>query len=265
MRINDFIGKTASRIVGSSNAKIVLITKEKENQFKLVLFSEDKEKILRTIYSVNISNLPEGSVSQIKAIINDAVRREIIKKNEYVFCVTDQTLGKDFEGLFLLFKIDESFSAVAEDELRKEIQSNVFNTIINIAKEIGREGREGRRVGTGFIIGDSKDVMKNSIQLILNPFQSKKHNIMNVGIKETVKEFAQLDGMFVIDDDGTILSAGRYISADAEGIELPGLGARHHSAASITRQTNAIAVVVSESGGLIRVFRNGKIIMEEAP
>ena len=45
-----------------------------------------------------------------------------------------------------------------------------------------------------------------------------------------------------------VISAARYINASADGIELPlGLGSRHVAAASITRDTNAVAVVVSES------------------
>ncbi len=51
----------------------------------------------------------------------------------------------------------------------------------------------------------------------------------------------------------------------SEGTNLPlGLGTRHMAAASITRQTNAIAVVVSESS-IVRIFDNGEIISEIIP
>ncbi len=58
---------------------------------------------------------------------------------------------------------------------------------------------------------------------------------------------------------------GRKIGTISEGIDLPlGLGNRPMAAASITRQTNAIAVVVSESS-VVRVFDDGEIISEIIP
>jgi DNA integrity scanning protein DisA with diadenylate cyclase activity len=74
-----------------------------------------------------------------------------------------------------------------------------------------------------------------------------------------------LDGAFLISDDGVVLSACRYIDALSEGIDLPlGLGSRHMAAASITKDTNAIAVVVSESS-VVRVLDDGEIVSEIIP
>jgi diadenylate cyclase len=84
-------------------------------------------------------------------------------------------------------------------------------------------------------------------------------------MRETAKELAQLDGAFIVSDEGVALSACRYIDAPSKGITLPlGLGSRHMAAASITRQTNAVAVVVSESA-IVRVFDNGELISEIIP
>lgn len=84
-------------------------------------------------------------------------------------------------------------------------------------------------------------------------------------MRETVKELSLLDGAFIVSDDGVFISACRYINATSEGITLPlGLGARHMAAASITKNTNAVAVVVSESS-MVRVFDNGEIIGEIIP
>jgi DNA integrity scanning protein DisA with diadenylate cyclase activity len=83
--------------------------------------------------------------------------------------------------------------------------------------------------------------------------------------RETIKELAQLDGGFVVSDDGVAVSACRYINASAEEIRLPlGLGSRHMAAASISYQTSAVAVVVSESS-VVRVFDNGELISEIIP
>lgn len=148
------------------------------------------------------------------------------------------------------------------------ISRKVLEEVISLAVEIAREGREGRKIGTMFVVGDAEQTMKHSTSLILDPLWGHPREVKNIGdpsLRETVKELAQLDGAFIVDDDGTVLSAGRYINANSEGLHIPlGLGARHMAAASITRDTNAIAVVVSESS-IVRVFDDAEIIAEIVP
>jgi DNA integrity scanning protein DisA with diadenylate cyclase activity len=137
-----------------------------------------------------------------------------------------------------------------------------------LAIEIAREGREGRRIGTLFTIGDAEAVMAWSRHLILNPFEGHPTNRRHIASTElwgTVKELAQLDGAFVVSDGGVFLAAGRYLDANASNIEVPfGLGSRHIAAASISFATNAIAIVVSESS-IVRVFQHGALMAEVIP
>jgi DNA integrity scanning protein DisA with diadenylate cyclase activity len=105
--------------------------------------------------------------------------------------------------------------------------------------------------------------------MILNPFHGypeSQRRIDDPALMETVKEIAQIDGAFMIREDGVILGAGRYIDASARGIRVPkGLGARHVAAASISRATDAIAITVSATSRTVRVFRKGRITMESKP
>jgi DNA integrity scanning protein DisA with diadenylate cyclase activity len=157
-----------------------------------------------------------------------------------------------------------------EDILIQERSINLqtLSDVITLAVEIAREGREGRKVGTLFVISDEQNVLAASKPLILDPLwhhPSSEKNIRNPDMRETIKELAQLDGAFLVADDGTVLSACRYINASTEGISLPlGLGSRHMAAASITKSTNSIAVAVSESS-MVRVFDNGELISEIIP
>ncbi|MCZ7400432.1 MAG: diadenylate cyclase [Candidatus Methanoperedens sp.] len=143
------------------------------------------------------------------------------------------------------------------------VSEQVFEAVIKIAMEIRSEGREGRAIGTAFILGDSANVMAKSKQLILNPFQGYKReerNITDPEICDNIKEFAQLDGVFVISGEGVVEAAGRYITMDTGLVKTPrGLGTRHSSVAAITSATKSIGIVVSQSGGVIRIFRDGKI------
>jgi diadenylate cyclase len=81
-------------------------------------------------------------------------------------------------------------------------------------------------------------------------------------LRETLKELAQLDGAFVVSDEGVVLSAARYIDAASNHLELPlGLGSRHVAAASVSSRTEAVTVAVSESS-TVRMFDDGEIVPE---
>ena len=44
-----------------------------------------------------------------------------------------------------------------------------------------------------------------------------------------------------------------------------GLGSRHWAGAAISKMTNAIAVVVSQSSGTVRIFQNGEVMLRIEP
>jgi len=107
--------------------------------------------------------------------------------------------------------------------------------------------------------------LRRSRQLILNPYECHppdERNITNPATWESVREFAQLDGVFVIDENGLIVAAGRYLDVSSKDLKVrKGFGGRHLACAAITRETEAIAVVVSESGGDIRVYKDGEEVI----
>ncbi len=151
---------------------------------------------------------------------------------------------------------------------KRGINPETLKEVIILAVEIAREGREGRRIGTMFVVADTENVMKHSRSLILDPLlghPAEAKRISDSDMRETVKELAQLDGAFLVSDDGTVVSACRYLDSFSEGIDLPlGLGSRHMAAASITKITNSVAVVVSESS-VVRIVEDGGIVSEIIP
>src|SRR5512133_949634 len=150
--------------------------------------------------------------------------------------------------------------------LPPEFSSQVVESLIHTAMEIGAEGYEGHAVGTIIVVGDSTAVMERSRQLTLNPFQGiseAERNSLDPPIREAVKTFSALDGAFIIREDGVVLAAGRYLLTMSRDVKLPmGLGARHSAAASMTAESKAIAITVSQTTGTVRVFKEGEIVME---
>jgi len=144
----------------------------------------------------------------------------------------------------------------------------VLNALLDLAIEIAREGREGRRIGTLFTVGYADAVLARSRPLILDPLAGhapQATSVFDGNARGTVKELAQLDGAFVIGDDGAVRAACRYLDASAQDVALPlGLGSRHLAAASISKTTGALAIVVSESA-IVRVFHDGALIAEIIP
>jgi len=144
----------------------------------------------------------------------------------------------------------------------------VLRDVTELAIEIAREGREGRRIGTLFTVGAHEDVLRHSRCLILDPLAGhpdSTRRIDDASLRETIKELAQLDGGFVVSADGLVVSACRYFEAALPKHGQPlGLGARHLAAASISAATGAIAVVVSESS-VVRVYAGGNLLTEILP
>ena len=142
--------------------------------------------------------------------------------------------------------------------------AEVISSVLRLALELAVEGREGRKIGTAFIIGNAQEIFTNSHQAIINPYKGQSPEDCDIRCEnnwESVKEFAQLDGVFVIDSGGQIASAGRFLNINTGTISLPGgMGGRHLAAAAITLDLPVIGITVSESGGIVRIFRDGRCI-----
>ena len=82
---------------------------------------------------------------------------------------------------------------IADTDVREE----VFDSVFHICTEISIEGREGKAVGTTFLIGDTKNVLAKSRQMILNAFEGhipEMRMVTNPDLKENIKEFAHSTG-----------------------------------------------------------------------
>ncbi|MEA1966186.1 MAG: diadenylate cyclase [Euryarchaeota archaeon] len=175
--------------------------------------------------------------------------------------------GPHFDSI-IVYDPRNSYAVKSLQERKGLVNSNAFRAVMKLALELALEGREGRHIGTAFIIGDERSVLRASHQLLLNPFKGHDQHDLIITERdnwETFKEFAQLDGVFVISGDGVVCASGRYLDVDARSVRIQqGLGGRHAASAAITAETDAVAVVVSESG-VIRVYRDGEQIIEIEP
>jgi len=154
-------------------------------------------------------------------------------------------------------------------QLETRVPLDTLQTVINLALDIGREGREGKPVGTLFVVGDMSKVRKMSRSASFDPvkgYSRRERNLKSQRVREGIKEIAQMDGAILVAPDGTVEAAAQYLDASAADVTLSkGLGARHWAAAAISRATKAIAVAVSESSGTVRVFQDGEVVLRVEP
>lgn len=228
--------------------------------------------IARELYLRAIAKLREAAeISQDFKEIG-ILRSLVSYYTDRVGALENETSYDNVHGSRLVLKPPEKETPASDEKelLRGSgVSEQVFKIVLSIAIEISREGREGHAIGTAFLIGDAADVMAKSRQLVLNPFEGhsrEKRMITDSETRDDIKEFAQLDGVFVIAADGAVEAAGRYITIDTGIVKLQrGLGTRHSSVAAITSVTHALGIVVSQSGGIIRIFKDGKIVFKLKP
>lgn len=204
---------------------------------------------------------------RVKMAIVSALAQGQFKEGDAVLCLTGR-IGRHLDTMMTM-RIGGSLDdrvAIEGVKLGDEFNSQVIDALIQLALQIGQEGFEGHPVGTIITIGDHNAVMETSRQLTINPFQGlseSERNVLDPRIREAIKNFSVLDGAFVIREDGVVLAAGRYLSASDDNVKIPlGLGARHAAAASITATTRCIALVVSQTSGAVRLFKEGNIVLE---
>ena len=169
-------------------------------------------------------------------------------------------------------RLDEHLGRLTARDLRQletSVPLDTLKMVIDLAVEIGREGREGKRVGTMFVIGDTRRVLNHSHPAgfdAVRGYSRKERNLNDARVREAIKEIAPLDGAFIVSADGTVERSCQLVDAAHANVTLSkGLGSRHWAAAAISKITNAIAVVVSESNGTVRLFQNGEVMLRVEP
>ncbi len=171
-----------------------------------------------------------------------------------------------------IIRLDEHLGRLTARDLRQletRVPLDTLKTVVDLAVDIGREGREGKPVGTLLVVGDHRNALGYCHPVGFDPvrgYNRKERNLDDARVREGIKEIAQMDGAIIVSADGTVVAAAQFVSAPAANITLSkGLGTRHWAAAAVSRATKAVAVAVSESNGTVRIFQNGEVMLRIEP
>ena len=102
-----------------------------------------------------------------------------------------------------------------------------------------------------------------------NPFRgypASERDVRDPAVREQIKDLARLEGAILIDKNG-IAMAGciRLLVPDEDFTLSMGLGTRHAAAAAVSKATRAVAVTVSQSSGVVRLFQEGQVVLHIEP
>jgi diadenylate cyclase len=171
-----------------------------------------------------------------------------------------------------IIRLDERMRRFTSRDLQRlesSVPLNTLKLVIDLAVQVGREGREGNKVGTSFIVGDTRKVLQHCKDSGFDPlkgYSRKNRNLHDPRVREDIKEIAQLDGAFVVSSDAIVERSRQILEVLHENLQLSkGLGSRHWAAAAISQRTKAISIVVSQSSGTVRVFQNGALVLRIEP
>ncbi|HEQ72176.1 MAG TPA: hypothetical protein ENN69_06785, partial [Spirochaetia bacterium] len=239
---------------------------------RVYLVTQDPEKYRAEIGEGRLEpiGVPYGGLSragQIELTTLFLAARGVMKKGSVMISVYGRKGSGVLDTVMAADCETELAGAFAMDAqvLPEDLKQEVFARAVQVITELAVEGREGKPVGTIFIVGDQKKVTPFCRQLVVNPFQGlpeTERNILDPSLEETIKEFSKLDGAFVIRGDGLVVTAGAYLSTPLDRLDIqPGLGARHAAAAALTGATDALALVLSESTRKVSLFRAGKRVL----
>jgi DNA integrity scanning protein DisA with diadenylate cyclase activity len=219
----------------------------------------------------HVLELPQATYTrenQLKVGMLLAALSGLVEIDENVVCLSGIARSGTMDTLFIANPKRDFpwFRQHTLEELRNFVATREFVGILGVALRLANEGREGRPIGTCFALGDPQELEPHVRQLLLNPLAGHPEHlrdIHNPDLFETIREFATLDGAFVVGSDGIVHSAGTYLNAQStQSSFIPGLGARHAAARSITEVTTALAIVVSSSSGTVSVFHGGQLVLE---
>ncbi len=220
-----------------------------------------------------ILDMPGGSpiYERLTQALLEAVADDILVPGALVVALYSGFEAESIDSISII-NLGEHLDRLSGRDLRQLetcVPLDTLKIVVDLAVEIGRDGREGHPIGTMFVVGDSRKVMPHTHPVGFDPVKGYNRNDRNLDdarVREGIKEVAQLDGAVIVSAENFVEATCRYIDSPATNISLSkGLGARHWAAAAISRETRAVAVTVSQSNGTVRIFQNGEVMLRIEP
>jgi diadenylate cyclase len=263
--LRDYVGE----VIGDADALLVFsplgAEYESVGEVELDVVVVGRENEVGAEHFVELPLNFDDLTERVRFGVEGALSKNLIEEGDQVACAAS-LFGDELDVVCTVPATESIRSGIYDLFVNSRADAGVIRDVFDVAIDLGRKGQKGKPVGALFVVGDAGKVMNKSRPLSYNPFEKSHVHVGDPIVNVMLKEFSRLDGAFVISDEGKIVSAYRYLEPAAEGVDIPkGLGARHMAAGAITRDTNSIAIALSESDGMVRAFKGGELMIELDP
>jgi diadenylate cyclase len=285
--------KAARQLLDELSADAVLLITETDLDWndvieilpanKLLISAKDPElhrkiRVHPRLRVLDIDPGPTPTQEQMSVALLEAVATDKLRSGANVIALyngigVEHDRPEHIDSLSIIH-LGEHLERLTAADLRKldtHVPLETLRAVVELATEIGQEGREGKPVGTMFVVGDTEKVLTMSRPLNFNPFRGysrAERDVRDKKVREQIKDIAQLEGAIIIRRDGVAEAACMYIDAPApkETVAVSkGWGTRHLSAAAVSKITKAVAIVISQSSGRVVIFQNGMVMLQIEP
>ena len=145
---------------------------------------------------------PQTRQLQISQALLEAIADDLLQPGDRIVAIYPVYERSVIDTISLVSLSEHLAKLTARDLRRLEttVPLETLRLVVDLAVEIGREGREGKPVGTMFVVGNHRKVLQMSHEQVHDPFRGynqRERMIRNPRVRESMKEIAQLDGAFV--------------------------------------------------------------------
>jgi diadenylate cyclase len=267
-KISREVGATAVLVAVDSPEELAIIKRLPRRERFIVAASspaiaESAAKVVDRVIHLPWSPLRRDSLLRLGTLIG--ISSGLIARDDVVAFISRQAGG----GLDTITVLDvgREFGKFLNTagEISRKVLPGVLERVLILASELAVEGREGKPIGTIFVVGEPQELAPFCQQMVINPFRGyppEERNVLDPTLRETIKEFSWLDGAFIIRGDGAIHSAGTYLRPGKVEVSLPGgYGTRHRAACAITAVADCFSLAISQSSGNVMLFKKGETVL----
>jgi DNA integrity scanning protein DisA with diadenylate cyclase activity len=248
---------------------------ERAGDLKVVVAADQAEELAGAeeagIPTIVLNMADSPVIERLTQALLTGVAREVLAPGARLVVVYSGFEVDTIDSMSFI-ELDEHLGRLTARDLRQletSVPLETLKTVIDLAIEIGREGREGKAIGTMFVVGDTRRVLTHCQPAGFDPvrgYNRSERDLHDPRVREAIKEVAVLDGSFIVNSEGFVEKAAQLVDAPYANLTLSkGLGARHWAGAAISKATNALAIVVSQSSGTVRLFQGGEVILRIEP
>ncbi|MEX2025994.1 MAG: hypothetical protein WEH44_01815, partial [Pirellulaceae bacterium] len=184
--------------------------KAQANSMKIVVAADTVEEAAGAIEAglatiiVGMEDAPV--IEKLTQALLNGVAREILLPGGGIVVIYSGFEADTIDSISFV-RLDEHLGRLTARDL-KQLETSVpletLKTVVDLAVEIGREGREGKPVGTMFVVGDTRKVLAHCQPAGFDPvkgYSRSERDLFDPRVREAIKEVAGLDGAFIVSPD----------------------------------------------------------------